>query len=153
MADEEKETGPSDAQLMSEVTARRAEVTAFLNKREKGKALAASLVNPPIAAKGADVKVHPSKTLIFYCKSNLLNKYQDANAATLEKVLASMTEAEINTAIESMDITTCEIFLKYVYKYMGKSTNCGLMLKLHSTLTDKTGTGGIVRVLTDRKQV
>lgn len=64
-----------------------------------------------------------------------------------------MTEAEINTAIESMDIATCEIFLKYIYKFMGKSTNCGLMLKLHSTLTDKTGTGGIVRVLTDRKQV
>ena len=64
-----------------------------------------------------------------------------------------MTEPEINTTIDSMDIDTCEIFLKYVYKFMGKSTNCGLMLKLHSTLTDRTGLGGIIRVLTHRRQV
>jgi hypothetical protein len=64
-----------------------------------------------------------------------------------------MTEAEINTAIDSMDIETCEVFLKYVYKFMAKSSNCGLMLKLHATLTDKTGLGGIMRVLTNRKQV
>ena len=64
-----------------------------------------------------------------------------------------MTETEINAAIETMDMETCEIFLKYVYKFMGKSFNCGLMLKLHATLTYKTGLGGIMRVLTHRKQV
>jgi hypothetical protein len=64
-----------------------------------------------------------------------------------------MTEAEVNVAIETMDIETAEVLLKYVYKLMGKASNCGLMLKLHSTLSDKTGLGGIVRVLTDRKQV
>lgn len=64
-----------------------------------------------------------------------------------------MTEAELVAAIESMDIETAEILLKYVYKFMGKGSNCSLMLKLHSILTDKTGLGGIVRVLTDRKQV
>jgi hypothetical protein len=64
-----------------------------------------------------------------------------------------MTEVEANTAIDSMDMETVEVLLKYVYRFMGKNINCGLMLKLHSNISDKTGMGGIVRVLTDRKQV
>ncbi len=56
MAEEEGPT-VSDAQLMAEVTARNTGVTGLLNKREKAKALVASLANPPILAKGADVKV------------------------------------------------------------------------------------------------
>ena len=62
-----------------------------------------------------------------------------------------MSEAEINAAIDTMDIDTIETFLKYVYRFMGKSVNCGLMLKLHATLTDKGGLGSIMRVLTDKK--
>jgi hypothetical protein len=64
-----------------------------------------------------------------------------------------MTEAEINTALDSMDTETMEVFLKYIYRCMGKNFNCGLMLKLHATLSDRLGMGSIVRVLTDRKQV
>jgi hypothetical protein len=61
MADEpeEKNTEPtvSDTQLMSEVNARDAEVTKLLNKREFTEAFRVALQNPPIAAKGIDVKV------------------------------------------------------------------------------------------------
>lgn len=61
MADEDKEAvGVSDDVLMAEVALRSKEVTGLLHM-SKTKALIASLINPPILAKGAEVKVDSSK--------------------------------------------------------------------------------------------
>ena len=57
MADEDKETsGVSDDVLMSEITLRSKNVTGLLTM-SKTKALIMSLNDPPILAKGAEVKV------------------------------------------------------------------------------------------------
>lgn len=58
MADEDKETtGVSDDVLMSEVTLRGKNVSGLL-PMSKTKALIASLNDPPVLAKGAEIKVH-----------------------------------------------------------------------------------------------
>ena len=56
-------------------------------------------------------------------------------------------------AIEQLDPDACDILMKYVYKFMARSQNCALMLKVHAQITEKAGPGSIMRVLTDRKQV
>ena len=56
MADEEGGSGVSDAQLLADITARETEVSGFLKKRDKTRALVASLRNPPVQSKSADVK-------------------------------------------------------------------------------------------------
>lgn len=57
------------------------------------------------------------------------------------------------TFIQKLDLDACDILMKYIYKLMAKSSNCALMLKLHSQLVEKAGLGSIVRVMCDRKQV
>ena len=65
----------------------------------------------------------------------------------------SLQDAEISEAIEHLDPDACDILMKYVYKFMARSQNCALMLKVHAQITEKAGPGSIMRVLTDRKQV
>jgi hypothetical protein len=55
--------------------------------------------------------------------------------------------------LDELDPDSLDILMKYIYRFMGKSTNCGSMLKIHSLLSDKAGMGSIVRTLTDRKIV
>ncbi len=58
MAEEGEIEGPvSDAQLLDEISTRRAEVDKFLGKKDKARALAACLQNPPVATKTPEVKV------------------------------------------------------------------------------------------------
>lgn len=58
MADENEGEGPvSETQIAEEISARKAEVERFLSKKDKARALAASLQNPPIASKSAELKV------------------------------------------------------------------------------------------------
>ena len=75
------------------------------------------------------------------------------NASVIEKVLSSFQDAEMSEAIDLLDLESCDVLMKYVYKFMGKLQNCALMLKLHAQLIEKAGSGSIIRVLTDRKQV
>lgn len=61
MADEEperEERGASDAQLLGEIQARDTEVMSHLKKKDKIRALVASLQNPPVTTKSVNVKVH-----------------------------------------------------------------------------------------------
>jgi hypothetical protein len=61
MADDNEGEGPvSDTQLLEEISNRRKEVDQFLAKKNKAQALAASLQNPPVATKTAEVKVSGS---------------------------------------------------------------------------------------------
>lgn len=71
----------------------------------------------------------------------------------IEKVLATVTENDISSIVDGLDIDSLDILMKYVYRFMASSTNCSLMLKLHASIAEKAGVGSIIRVLTDRKQV
>jgi len=71
----------------------------------------------------------------------------------VEKVLFSITDAEMAGLINSLSLDACDVLMKYIYKFMSKCNNSALMLKLHSQLLEKAGIGSIVRVLTDRKLV
>lgn len=73
--------------------------------------------------------------------------------AIVESVLSTIQESEIPVLLKNLDLETCDVLMKYVYKLMAKSSNCATMLKIHAQLVDKAGLGSIVRVMTDRKQV
>ena len=62
--EEREDAGVSDSQYTAEVTARDAQVTGLLTKKDKIGALHASLQNPPNAAKSSEIKV------ISFCRLN-----------------------------------------------------------------------------------
>lgn len=130
MADDEQ----TESQMADGVKRRETEVISLLAKKDKTRALVVCLQNPPVASKSAELK--------------------DANAATIEKVLNTLTEQDIPAAIEALDLDGCDTLMKYVYRLMaGSFANNALLLKLHAALFDKAGNGAIVRSMTDRKQV
>ena len=71
----------------------------------------------------------------------------------MEKVLGAITDSEIATLVGGLSMDQCDVLMKYVFKLMGRNSNCGIMLKFHAQLVEKAGLGAIVRVMTDRKQV
>ena len=71
----------------------------------------------------------------------------------VEKVIATLNENDIPTIVAALDLETCDVLMKYIYRLMGKASNCGIVLKLHAQISDKAGIGSIIRVITDRKQV
>ena len=126
-------TAIDENRLLAEIDAKLKEVDVLLGNKEKTKALLAALRSPPAGSKSDAVK--------------------DANAAVIDHVLSRFQDADIPIAIESLNLEMCDILMKYVYKFMGRAQNCALMLKLHSQLESKAGTGSIMRVLTDRKTI
>lgn len=68
-------------------------------------------------------------------------------------MLLTLQDAEITEAIAQLDMDSCDILMKYVFKFMDRAQHCSLMLKLHAQISEKAGPGSIMRVLTDRKQV
>ena len=78
---------------------------------------------------------------------------QELNTSIVESVLIALSESEIPALIQKLDLESCDVLMKYVYKFMGRTSNCGLMLKLHAQLVEKAGLGSIMRVMCDRKQV
>ncbi len=68
-------------------------------------------------------------------------------------MLATVSETEIPTLLASLSPDALDILMKYIYKLMGKASNCGLLLKLHAQVLERAGQGSIIRVLTDRKTV
>jgi len=129
-----EEGGVDEAKLAEEVRRRESEVSSLLTRKDKARALLISLQSPPSASKNAELK--------------------DANAATVEKVLNALTEAEISAVVEALDLEACDTLMKYLYRFMaGSFANNALLLKLHAAVFDKAGNGAIIRSMTDRKQV
>jgi hypothetical protein len=150
-------TSASDELISKEIASKLREVDSLLLKKSKLQALSLSLRNPPAGNKSEAIKVNTTTLLELHrnrtVNSNYQSKLQDSNAFIIEKVLLSLQDSEISDAIDSLDLDSCDILLKYVYKFMGKLQNCALMLKLHALLCERAGPGSIIRVLTDRKQV
>ena len=65
-------------------------------------------------------------------------------------VLSAVKEAEIAKTIEGMSQEERLNAMKFVYRGMATGQNCTQLLKWHSALYDKDGTGSIMRVLVDR---
>lgn len=134
MAD--KEDKVDEATLSAEVAARETTVNNLLMMKDKRGALSASLTNPPVTSKDSTTK--------------------DRNGAIVEKVIATITDAEVQGMIDSLDADKLDVLMKYLYKIMGKvdkSINYALLLRMHALVTEKAGVGSIVRSLTERKLV
>jgi hypothetical protein len=132
MADE----GAADeGQLAEGVKRRETEVSGLLQRKDKVRAMQVAVQNPPVASKSIELK--------------------DSNAAVVEKVVATLTEADITSVVEALDMEGCDTLMKYVYRFMSvqSTNNHALLLKLHAILFEKAGHGAIVRRMTDRKQV
>lgn len=71
----------------------------------------------------------------------------------MDSVLSQISDSEITALVENLSMDLLDNLMKYVFKFMGKSVNCGTMLKLHAQIVDKAGSGCIVRAMTDRKTV
>ena len=89
--------------------------------------------------------------LSYEAKSTKMS--QVANAAVVDKVLSAISDSEISTLVQGLTPEACDVLMKYVYRSMGNASNCSLMLKLHSQLTEKAGLGCIVRTMAERKTV
>lgn len=152
----------TDEQISAEIASRLKEVESLLLKKLKAQALVVALKNPPSGSKSEIIKVILPFNYVYVSYVCLFSPFeivsknncmQDMNASVIERVLLSLQDAEISEAIDLLDLDSCDILMKYVYKFMGKLQICVLMLKVHGQLCEKAGPGSIIRVLTDRKQV
>lgn len=71
----------------------------------------------------------------------------------MDKVLTAISDSEFGTIVEVLDLESCDILMKYIYRFLEKGQNCANLLKFHKHLVNKAGLGSIVRVMTDRKTV
>eukprot|EP01038_Epipyxis_sp_PR26KG_P007914 gene7914-10742_t len=124
---------------LSEISARDAEVSSLLTKKDKAAAMNVALQNPPVSSKSEEAK--------------------DANLAVIEKVLAVLNDADITSIISGLNIELADTLMKYIYKLFAKTSskekpvNYAQLLKIHAQLVQRAGLGSIVKAMTDRKQV
>lgn len=71
----------------------------------------------------------------------------------MDKVLTAISDNEFSSLIADLDLEACDVLMKYIYRFLERSQNCGSLLKYHAHLVEKAGLGSIVRVMTDRKTV
>jgi len=132
----EKDDKINEAELAAEVARRETEVNNLLSRKDKKGALAACLVDPPVTSKDAATK--------------------DRNSAIVEKVIASITDSEVQSLVDALNQDALDVLMKYLYRIMGKidkSINYALLLRMHALVSERAGLGTIVRSLTERKLV
>lgn len=154
MADEEGSSSVSDAQFIEEIAARKSEVDKLLTRKDKAGALNLCLRNPPVGTKNPEIKVELSfKRAIVYFDCQLFDYLQESNASIVDKVLTAISDAEFATIVADLDMESCDVLMKYIYRFLERGQNSATLLKCHKHLVDKAGLGSIVRVMTDRKTV
>ncbi len=127
--------GPSEDELLASVTARSKSSLSLL-KSDKVLALSCALASPPTSSKVVETK--------------------DLNAATVASVLSAIPDSDMDKCVDGITLEECDILLKYLYRMLGDASNTdknGQILKWHAKVSGKTGPGGIVRVMADRKTV
>jgi actin related protein 2/3 complex subunit 5 len=122
-----------DGELLSALATRESSVDGLLRSKRMADALQTSLSDPPVASKSADVK----------------KKY----AMLVLKVIAAVDDKQIDDVLSPLDLDTCDILMKYVYKGLESPDQSTQLLKWHAKLLDKVGLGAVVRVMADRKTV
>ncbi|MES1907168.1 MAG: hypothetical protein MHM6MM_000339 [Cercozoa sp. M6MM] len=106
------------------------EIEGLVSQRNFTGALDAAL-NNPVRSKDAEVK--------------------SAAAAAVVRVLVQLKEPEFKAYIDKLSTDKLDTLLKYVYKGFTNAEAAPIMLKCHAAIFEKTGHGGIVRVLCDKK--
>eukprot|EP00938_MAST-03A_sp_MAST-3A-sp1_P005275 g5275.t1 len=117
---------------MGEIEEVEAEVRKFLNGGKNNKALKFLLDDPPVTSKDKDLK----------------SKY----AELVFNVMKNIRSEKISVSVGKLDTDQLDVLMKYTYKGLAdKSTKSSQFLKWHSEIVKKTGVGGIVRFMADRK--
>jgi actin related protein 2/3 complex, subunit 5 len=125
-----------DAQFTNTINERKQVVAHFLSSKNKAGAFSAACADPPVLSKSQAVK--------------------DSNASIVADVINSLTDADITPTLAGLSDETCDVLMKYLYKFMNDGVQTGnyaVLLKLHAALVTKCGIGSIVRVMSDRKTV
>jgi len=115
---------------IQEVQAVKDEVERYLSQGNPLKALQSSIANPPNAKD---------------------DKVKDLAAATVVQALSSISENDIPRTLNDLNAEEQNTVMKYVYKGMALGANCAALLKWHSALYDRNGSGIIMRAMVDRK--
>lgn len=74
-----------------------------------------------------------------------------AAALFVGELCNSIKETEIAKYLDALSEDERVSMLKWVYRAMAAGKNCASLLKWQGAITDKDGTGAIMRVLVDRK--
>ena len=121
---------------MDAIRARDKEVESLIGRGELADALTAALTDPPFGSKDDAIKDANHKVVM------------KAVFATSEKKVAGVVDA-----IYARDAGLADNLMKYLYKGLERSENCGALLKWHAVCTEKAGLGPIVRSMTDRQRI
>ncbi|KAH8548141.1 actin-related protein 2/3 complex subunit 5 [Umbelopsis sp. PMI_123] len=129
------QSGRSVDEINSIVDARATDVRNLLTRGNNTDALTKSLEDPPYGRNLENAKAKNIKTVI-----DVLNQFR-AN--------------DIPTAIKGLNVDQQDVLMKYLYAALAKPEqfNSGMILSWHEKLTEVTGPGSIVRVMTDKRTV
>ncbi|RKP14345.1 actin-related protein 2/3 complex subunit 5 [Piptocephalis cylindrospora] len=80
---------------------------------------------------------------------------KNTSCKTVLEVLMGTRSSEIAGIVEQLDTDERDLLIKYLYRGWSspKGVHCGPLLTWHEKLIEVTGTGSIVRALTDRRTV
>ena len=92
-----------------------------------------SIQDPPFDSKKKDVK--------------------DQAMDTVSRVFEVVPESQIAGIVDNLDMESCDILMKFVYKEMERLRNTTAMLKWHAQILAKAGIGSIMRAMTDRRTI
>ena len=65
------------------------------------------------------------------------------------KALVAVPEKDVGAVIDSLSTDEKDVLMKYLYRGLEEAESCSQLLKWHSILTEKAGTGCIMRALSE----
>eukprot|EP01138_Halocafeteria_seosinensis_P006810 gb/GECG01006963.1/.p1 GENE.gb/GECG01006963.1/~~gb/GECG01006963.1/.p1 ORF type:complete len:127 (+),score=19.91 gb/GECG01006963.1/:1-381(+) len=114
------------------VAQRQEEVQKAITAGNNNEAIRLALQDPPFQCKDEDIKQKYARDIVL-------------------RAFSAIRDEKIGQAVKELPESLCDTAMKYVYRFLQETTNCGSMLKWHAALTKKAGVGSIVRVMTDRR--
>ncbi|CAO3622575.1 unnamed protein product [Cunninghamella blakesleeana] len=129
----EFDSGLTPEQIEFEAQARSTDVRNLMTRGDLNAALTKALENPPYGR-----NVDSAKFLSTQTVGDVLNAFR---ATDIPDIIKTLSNDQRDT------------LMKYIYAGMAKpeSFNASVLLTWHEKLTEVTGTGSIVRVLTDKR--
>lgn len=123
----------SEEQLHAAVSQRATQVKQLIAQRKNVDAVLLSLQDPPLYSKNMDTK--------------------QTNAEVVFQSIQACNKTDIKNVIAQASPGQQDVLMKYIYRGLEKPKNNALFLEWHGKLTERAGTGCIIRTLTDRKTV
>ncbi|VDP17109.1 unnamed protein product [Soboliphyme baturini] len=111
------------------------EVTKLLQMNRNVEALKMALKNPPLKTRNQALKDRATQLVV--------------------RVLCSFRQADIESAVQSLDKDQIDLIMKYIYKgfEFPQDGSSSVLLAWHDKVYQVGGNGCIVRVLTDRRRL